>query len=328
MLAAVRILACADASLAHVYGYHNLGVLTPELIGTPEQAAHWYRQTASRSLFWGNSLNPLDPRTTLTPSDDGHFRLNGTKSFCTGSRGSDLLLVSATLADNPQLQVMVVPTARKGITTNDDWDNMGQRQTDSGSVSYADVRIDRTDLLGPPGAGGSVQATLRTLITQGILSNIYLGLAQGAFAEGQEYTRALDRPFAGSTATRASEDPYILERYGNMHVQIAAAAALLDACGHELQHAFERGAKLTADERGACAISTAAAKVAAGRCALDVTSSVFDVMGARATAGRYRFDRFWRNARTLTLHDPLDYKAREVGEGVLNGRWPVPSFYS
>ena len=69
-------------------------------------------------------------------------------------------------------------------------------------------------------------------------------------------------------------------------------------------------------------------KVAAGRTALDVTSRIFEVMGARATSERYRFDRFWRNVRTLTLHDPLDYKVREVGDSVLNDRWPTPTFYS
>jgi alkylation response protein AidB-like acyl-CoA dehydrogenase len=59
-----------------------------------------------------------------------------------------------------------------------------------------------------------------------------------------------------------------------------------------------------------------------------VTSRVFEVMGARATSARHRFDRFWRNARTLTLHDPLDYKVREIGDWVVNGRYPTPSFYS
>ena len=59
-----------------------------------------------------------------------------------------------------------------------------------------------------------------------------------------------------------------------------------------------------------------------------MTSRVFEVMGARATSARHRFDRFWRNARTLTLHDPLNYKVREVGDFSLNGRFPTPSFYS
>jgi alkylation response protein AidB-like acyl-CoA dehydrogenase len=328
LLRVVREIATADASLAHLLAYHHLGVSTPHLLGTPEQRDRWYAQTARDNLFWGNSLNPLDPRTTLTHVDDQTYVLNGEKSFCTGARDSDLLLVSATEPGHSQLRVVVLPTNRQGITVNDDWDNMGQRQTDSGSVSYRDVVVHHDELLGPPGAGGSVWATLRPCVTQAILSNIYLGLAQGAFDEACHYTRTLERPFAGSTATRASEDPYVLERYGEMHIQILAAAGLLDGAAEALQRAWNREAALTSDERGACAVAVAAAKVAAGRCALDVTSQVFEVMGARATSARYRFDRFWRNARTLTLHDPLDYKVREVGDRVLNDRFPTPSFYS
>ncbi|HET6315069.1 MAG TPA: acyl-CoA dehydrogenase family protein, partial [Chloroflexota bacterium] len=97
-LRTIREVATADGSLAHVYGYHHLGVITPHLLGTLEQRARWYEKTAAEDVFWGNSLNPLDPRTTLTPAADGGFLLSGAKSFCTGAMGSDLLLVSATLA--------------------------------------------------------------------------------------------------------------------------------------------------------------------------------------------------------------------------------------
>jgi alkylation response protein AidB-like acyl-CoA dehydrogenase len=324
----VRAIASADGSLGHLFAYHHLGLVTPHLIGTPAQRERWYAITARDNLFWGNSLNPLDPRTTLTRLDETTFCLNGEKSFCTGAQDSDLLLVSATLPGASRLQVAVLPTRRAGITVHDDWDNMGQRQTDSGSVSFRDVIVHDDELLGPPGAGGSVFATLRSCVTQSILSNIFLGIAQGAFDEARTYTRGLERPFAGSSATRPAEDPYILERYGQMHVQLQAAECLLDRGAAELERAWQYQQALTPEIRGECAVAIAAAKVAAGRCALEVTSSAFEAMGARATSGRLRFDRFWRNARTLTLHDPLDYKVREVGDWALNGRFPTPSFYS
>jgi alkylation response protein AidB-like acyl-CoA dehydrogenase len=327
-LRAVREIASADASLAHLFAYHHLGVLTPHLIGTPAQRERWYALTVRDNLFWGNSLNPLDPRTTLTRSDDGSFRLDGEKSFCTGASDSDLLLVSATLPNEPRLQVMVLPTRRAGITVNDDWDNMGQRQTDSGSVSFRGVRVAEDELLGPPGSGGSVFATLRPCITQSILSNIFGGVAQGAFEEARAYALGLERPFASSTAQRHTDDPYILERFGQMSVQIQSAVCLLDRAADVLEEAWQCQEALAVEQRGYCAVSVAAAKVAAARCALDVTSAVFEVMGARATSARHRFDRFWRNVRTLTLHDPLDYKVREVGDWALNGRFPTPSFYS
>jgi alkylation response protein AidB-like acyl-CoA dehydrogenase len=195
-------------------------------------------------------------------------------------------------------------------------------------VSFHDVIVYQDELLGPPGAGGSVWATLRPCVTQSILSNIFLGLAQGAFDSARDYTLSLERPFTGSTAGRPSEDPYVLEHYGEMYVQIHSAACLLDLAATTLGKAWQRQNDLTPEERGDCAVVVSTAKAAAGRCALDVTSKVFEVMGARATSARYRFDRFWRNARTLTLHDPLDYKVREVGDYALNGRFPTPSFYS
>lgn len=328
LLRVVREIAAADGSLAHLYGYHHLNLVTPHLIGTPAQRERWYTVTAQNNLFWGNSLNPLDPRTTLTRMGDGSFRLNGEKSFCTGAQDSDLLLVSATEPGQRRLEVAVLPTRRDGITVHDDWDNMGQRQTDSGSISYRDVVVNEDELLGPPGVGGSVWAGLRPCVTQSILSNIFVGIARGAFDEARQYTRALERPFAGSAASRPAEDPYILERYGEMQVQLKSAECLLDVAGQALQGAWQRQEALTPEERGECAVAVATAKVAAGRCALSVTSAVFEVMGARATAGRYRFDRFWRNVRTLTLHDPLDYKVREVGDWVVNDRFPAPSFYS
>jgi hypothetical protein len=50
--------------------------------------------------------------------------------------------------------------------------------------------------------------------------------------------------------------------------------------------------------------------------------------GARATHGELRLDRHWRNLRTHTLHDPLAYKIREIGEWALKRTYPTPSFYS
>src|SRR5262249_1815894 len=150
-------------------------------------------------------------RTVLTRVDEATFVLNGEKSFCTGTQDSDLVLVSATLEGETGLQVAVLPTRREGITVHDDWENMGQRQTDSGSTSFCDVPVHHEELLGPPGAGGSVFATLRPCVTQSILSNIFVGIAEGALAEACGYTLGLQRPFAGSTAARPADDPYIIE---------------------------------------------------------------------------------------------------------------------
>jgi len=72
-----------------------------------------------------------------------------------------------------------------------------------------------------------------------------------------------------------------------------AADALGGLALDRLQRAWERGRLPGAQERGETSLA-----VAAGR--------LYDITGARGAAGRYGFDRFWRNVRTHSLHDPLD----------------------
>ena len=85
---------------------------------------------------------------------------------------------------------------------------------------------------------------------------------------------------------------------------------------------------MTREERGEVAIAIATAKVAASRNGLELCSKVFDVTGARATQTCVALDRHWRNLRTQSLHDPLDYKLQELGDWALNGASPIPTFYS
>ena len=93
---------------------------------------------------------------------------------------------------------------------------------------------------------------------------------------------------------------------------------------------FDRGGageELTAADRAGVAEQIAAAKVTAHEVSLDVTARVFDVTGARAAGSKYGFDRYWRDVRTHTLHDPVAYKYNELGRYFLNGTEPVPSAY-
>ena len=61
--------------------------------------------------------------------------------------------------------------------------------------------------------------------------------------------------------------------------------------------------------------------------ALAATSGLHGLMGTRSVARKQAFDRFWRNARTLSLHDPVDYKARELGTHLFTGTHPQPGVY-
>jgi alkylation response protein AidB-like acyl-CoA dehydrogenase len=169
---------------------------------------------------------------------------------------------------------------------------------------------------------------LRPLIAQLILSNIYLGIAEGAFRATKAYTRSQARRWLTSTAVEQSQDPYALERAGEFWLALEGARLLNDRAATLLDDAWAEDEALSHELRGDTAIAIATAKVAAIKGGMDVTTRMFDVMGARSTTGKFGFDRYWRNLRTHSSHDPVDYKLRELGDWALNDVAPVPTFYS
>jgi|HubBroStandDraft_1064217.scaffolds.fasta_scaffold00734_18 alkylation response protein AidB-like acyl-CoA dehydrogenase len=326
-LHATRILARSDGAVAHVFGFQHLLLATVRLFGTRQQFESLARATVAGRWFWGNALNPLDERATITRGPDGHI-LRGEKSFCSGARDADVLVVSAKDATTGKLVVAAIPARRAGITVRDDWDNMGQRQTDSGSVSFDAVPVQDAEILADPGPLGSTFATLRPLIAQLSLSNVYLGIAEGALATARSIARQRGRAWFSSGVELVVDDPYVLATLGDLVAQVEAARHLTDAASTALDRVWLRGDNLTSDERGECAVAIAAAKIITARVGLDVATRIFDATGARATSARFGLDRFWRDLRTHTLHDPVDYKLRDVGRWWLTGEWPKPSFYS
>lgn len=326
-LRVVRQLARVDGSVAHVFGFHHLLLTTVRLFGSTAQFRAWAAESVRKRWFWGNALNPLDKRTTLTWKNDVGF-ISGDKSFCSGALDSDRLVVSALEAQTQKLLIGVVPTNRQGITLFDDWDNMGQRQTDSGSARFEDVQIERGELLIDPGPLSTPFSTLRPLLAQLVLCNVYLGIAEGALQSAREYTRSQTRAWISSGVEHATDDPYILRNYGELFSELAGASALTEAAAHSFDEAFALGEALSEEDRSQAAVAVALAKVQTTRAGLDTASRMFEVMGARATQGAARLDRYWRNLRTHTLHDPLDYKLRDLGAYALLDKPPRPSFYS
>ncbi|MBS0552634.1 MAG: monooxygenase, partial [Proteobacteria bacterium] len=179
-----------------------------------------------------------------------------------------------------------------------------------------------------PGPLSSPFACLRPLLAQLIFVNIFLGIAEGAVAEARGYTRTQTRLWPASPAAQVSEDPYILGHYGDFWLTLEATRKLADHAAARFAAAWAEGLALTEAGRGEVALAIATAKVTATRGGLDLTSRIFEVTGARSTTAALRLDRYWRNLRVHTLHDPVDYKVRELGDWALNCNYPKPSFYS
>ncbi|MDN7143913.1 acyl-CoA dehydrogenase family protein [Pseudomonas sp. JQ170] len=324
----VREFARVDSSLAHVFGFHHLMLATVRLFATPAQWQPWFELTARKHWFWGNALNPLDTRTVV--KDHGSYReFSGKKSFCSGASDSQMLIASAVdEAAGGKLLIAAIPSGRSGITLHNDWHNMGQRQTDSGSATFERVRVEESDLLLDPGPLSTPFACLRPLIAQLHFAHVFLGIAEGAFEEARHYVLNESRRWFKSPVEQVHHDPFVLNHFGDFWVRLQGARGLVQQATAALDEAWSKGSALTAEQRGRLAVTIATAKVAASRDGLEICSKVFEVTGARATQASVGLDRHWRNLRTQSLHDPLDYKLHELGEWALKGQLPTPTFYS
>ncbi|ORB28472.1 acyl-CoA dehydrogenase family protein [Mycolicibacterium parafortuitum] len=335
----VQTIAEADSSIGHVLLYHYFGSLAGTRAENGFVGAARARRIAGRRLFHGTVAQAAYPpliRATQTPEG---FRLNGSKPFTSGAAVADVLLVwtvfddGTTLRGNDlsgQLATFHVERSSPGVSFGGDWDNIGQRLTVSGTTTLREVEVATTDLIGY--GYGATETTaadhLDVLYMYAGFASIFTGIAVGALTEAAEYTRGRSRAWVESGKQRAGDDPLVLERYGQLWTQVQSAVALTTRANSALDDVRVQGASLTWSHRAEAVTLINAARVHASEVALTVASRLFEVTGARSTAAAEGLDRFWRNVRTLSLHDPLQHKQVQIGDYVLNGTEPTPGFYS
>ncbi|CAP91659.1 Dibenzothiophene desulfurization enzyme C [Penicillium chrysogenum] len=338
---AIREVAKTDGSIGMLLGYHLLWSTIANVMGTPEQADRTNQLIISNNYFVGGAVNPRDNDLKITPDGD-HIVFTGNKHFNTGGVVSDLTVLEGILDGTQDHIFALVETQQPGIQFAHNWHNIGLRLTESGSVKIENVRASWSDALGWDAAtkkprDDTLKIAFPTLLLptiQLVFSNFYLGISLGAldFASGYTTTATRAWPFGGDNKESATDEFYILERYGNFFAHLRATEALADRAGDRLSGLYTRyqaqKSGLTAQERGEVAEWVASIKVVATDVGLRVTSGVFEVTGARATASKVGLVRFWRDIRVHTLHDPVAYKNRELGRYALLHEVPEPSWYT
>lgn len=241
---------------------------------------------------------------------DGGIVVSGTKTFNSNS-GSGGWANLGFIVDGEQGRYhALVPLDQPSVTLKHDWDVMGQRGTQSQTIVYDNVFV-------PDGYFYHAYGPESAMLPYVFLGHaaILLGPGLGAFDASLDYVRKLDRPSLPEFGS-ASEDPLIRRRIGEFAVDLTAARAFLLSCAGKLERLQPD------DEIDELFIEAIAVKAACVRAALNVTQGIFDLTGARGTANRYRFDRFWRNARTFATHDSTDAKEVWVGDWHLSGKQP------
>ncbi|MGW7575598.1 acyl-CoA dehydrogenase family protein [Streptomyces sp. NPDC054765] len=342
--AVIREIAAADSSIGELLGRHYVLSWSARFFGTPERAERLELRMASQQWLWGGSADLPDPEAaaapdlTLTPADGGYL-LNGCKTLAAGVQVTDRLVLGAVCTGTGELLVVCVDPDRPGVVADTEDDRLGQRLTGAGRISFDDVPVPADQVLGAVPHDEHAVSPFATLAPPALrlaLVHVGLGTAEGALAEARDLSRAAprgwpatgpddsgyaDRP--GADPYRPGADPYLLLAYGELVTAAHTAAAVVESATEALARGLLAGQGLGVDERADIAVQVAAAEAVAHRATMDITTRILELtQGAGSPAGAPGFDRFWRNARTLTAPVSPARRLRDIGDHYLNGTHP------
>ncbi|MCM3514637.1 acyl-CoA dehydrogenase family protein [Nocardioides sp. P86] len=299
--------------------------------------ARWFDRFAAGEIA-GNAWSEVGAteigtqRTVLTRLAGGDYRLDGTKYYTTGTIYAEWVDVYALRDEGDEgeggagvggaddFAIAIVDTRRSGVSVVDDWDGFGQRGTGSGTTSFDAVRVPAEDVL-----AFEERFPHQTALYQLNLLATLAGIGRAALADAVTEVRRRERNYSHANAARVRDDAQVLARIGEIAAAVYAAEAATLRVAEALQAVAdsahgdpERTRRLV--EVGEIESSTA--QVVVTDLVLRATNDLFDTLGASATARGRALDRHWRNARTVSSHNPRILKARVVGDHLVNGATP------
>lgn len=247
----------------------------------------------------------------------------GTKYYSTGSLYADWITVTAKTPDDADVLV-VVDARHDGVVLHDDWDGIGQRLTASGTTELHDVPVD-ADAIFPDGGRSPHQE----IIYQLVLVTALAGVATAARDDAAAAVRARVRNYPQGLAPVPRDDAILQEAIGGVAAAAASARAIVTVAAAALDDGLEAlrtadGPATVDDLLHPAAIATYEAQLVAGEAALRAGTELYDALGSSAVERGSGLDRHWRNARTISSHNPRGYKARLLGDWYLSGAAPEP----
>lgn len=333
-----------DSDIPHILRAHYWFVEERLRSTNPQERARWMERIVRGDIF-GNAITEVGGKasvgsfvlqTQLVPGGDGYV-LNGTKYYVTGSLYSDWISVVASTPEG-KLASAVIPVDRAGVTLKDDWDGMGQRQTGSGTAIFDNVTVHTDEILHATVENADSDASkvvptepyLVGQFCQLILTSIVVGILRNVVNDAVEMARTRARTYSHASAETTAADPILQQTIGRLASTTFAAEAVILAAADAQDEALATVTSGLADFEltHRASLLAAEAKVIVDEIAPVAATHLFDVGGSSAIKQSANLDRHWRNIRTLSSHNPTPYKARAIGDYLVNGEHlPTNGFF-
>ncbi|POA90126.1 acyl-CoA dehydrogenase family protein [Pseudomonas protegens] len=312
----VRLISVADGGVGQLLQIHNV-MLRGIFNGYPDAVRDRLVSDVLAGKRLGNALaevggkNKFALKTRIERRADGKLILNGSKFYSTGSYLAEWISLTAASEDGGA--GVLLNRNAPGLTLVDDWHAFGQQNSVSGTVLFDNIELDE-DFVSP--RKGPMKRTGLTF-PQILHAAIDTGIAAGALGAAVDYLKQHARPWVESGVDHASEEPHIIKQIGEYAVALRAAESLLrDAARVFDEHEQDPDNKELQDQ---LILSVATARAHSDSASLKISSDIFSLLGASSSLSKWNLDRFWRNARVHTTHDPIRWRLHHVGNYYLNG---------
>lgn len=267
------------------------------------------------------NINLGDVITNVEPAPHG-WTLNGEKFYSTGALFADWIDVYARRRDNGRDVIAIVSTHQDGVLREDDWDGFGQRLTGSGTTRFTEAQVDAGHVY-----DFADRFLYQTAFYQHMLLATLAGIGRAIARDAAEGVRQRKRIYSHSNAALPKEDVQVLQVVGQISSWAYATEAAVIAATQSLQQAYEVHVSdddaLKLRVNSIAEVEAAQAQVIASELVPRAATELFNALGASDTRVSKALDRHWRNARTLASHNPVIYKARNIGDWLVNGHSPT-----
>lgn len=282
-----------SAAVASCFGIHA-GVVAPYLVEltSDEQKARWLPRFCTGEMVTAIAMtepsggSDLAALLTTAVRDGDDWVLNGSKTFITNGYGADLVIVAARTDPTKRargITLFAVETGMDGFTRGRKLDKVGQTESDTAELFFADVRVPDANRIGEEGQG--FIHMMERLVQERVgaaVSNTWH--ARAILDETIEYVKER-KAFGQSVGSFQHNKFKVAELVTSMDVTIA----FVDQC--VAAHAV--GELSAAD--------AAKAKWWSAQVQNDVLDECVQLYGGYGYMNEYRVARAWRDARVTKI---------------------------
>lgn len=221
LLRLLKRIGWGNLAVGRIYEGHINALQLIQTFGTADQVRKYARDVRERHKIFGVWNAEGADGVTITPLSHGRYRLEGSKTFCSGGSFVHRPFVNGKLPDG-SWQMCIVPMDE--VTTHSDpnwWQPSGMRATASYKIDFTGVELDSDTLIGQPG-----DYVRQPWLTGGVVrfAAVQLGGAEALFDLSRQYLQATGR----------TNHPYQEERLGQMAIRLESGNLWLRGAAEQL----------------------------------------------------------------------------------------------